>query len=337
MPEPTQTIEQDASLDGAVAALANVDIRSEAERTAEKAGHVRDENGRFARPAADDPEEAADDAALAAVAKPNSQDKQPVKEAADDDAEDMIELPPEKDGAEPVRYKVSQLLDSHRRVAEYESEIKKLKAAPALPEEVEQVLSENMRIRSAYLSRLEAMTAALKPREPDVNLINPTSNAYDPTTFYQQLQDYQAKMQQLQGMEAERKRVADEQAAHQDVLTKARLRGEWMKTVEHWPELAKDDVRQKVSKDVAEAYGFSPAELSAISDHRVLRVIKDALAYRSQGAAKEAVAKTVSSKPKLVRSAGRTGAKADIGQRMAALSKSGSLEDGAAAIAALRL
>lgn len=70
-----------------------------------------------------------------------------------------------------------------------------------------------------------------------------------------------------------------------------------------WAELQKDGIdREKLAKaysDVRKAYGFSGDELAQVLDHRQVRVMLDALAYRQLKEQKAVVQKKVDAAPKL--------------------------------------
>lgn len=70
-----------------------------------------------------------------------------------------------------------------------------------------------------------------------------------------------------------------------------------------WAELQKDGIdREKLAKaysDVSKAYGFAGDELAQVLDHRQVRVMLDALAYRQLKEQKTAVQKKVDAAPKL--------------------------------------
>lgn len=70
-----------------------------------------------------------------------------------------------------------------------------------------------------------------------------------------------------------------------------------------WAELQKDGIdREKLAKaysDVSKAYGFSGDELAQVLDHRQVRVMLDALAYRQLKDQKAVVQKKVDAAPKL--------------------------------------
>ena len=70
-----------------------------------------------------------------------------------------------------------------------------------------------------------------------------------------------------------------------------------------WAELQKDGIdREKLAKAysvVSKAYGFSGDELAQVLDHRQVRVMLDALAYRQLKEQKTVVQKKVDAAPKL--------------------------------------
>jgi len=70
-----------------------------------------------------------------------------------------------------------------------------------------------------------------------------------------------------------------------------------------WAELQKDGIdREKLGKaysDVSKTYGFSSDELAQVLDHRQVRVMLDALAYRQLKEQKAVVQKKVDAAPKL--------------------------------------
>lgn len=70
-----------------------------------------------------------------------------------------------------------------------------------------------------------------------------------------------------------------------------------------WAELSKDGIdRDKLAKvygDVSKAYGITPQELSNVYDHRLVRMMRDAAAYRELQAQKPAVKQRVEAAPKL--------------------------------------
>jgi hypothetical protein len=120
----------------------------------------------------------------------------------------------------------------------------------------------------------------------------------------QRQQSIYAVLNQMdQQIDTERKAIAQrqEQAAQQwkaQAFQKA------------WGELQKDGIdREKLAKvygDVSKTYGFSQEELGNVFDHRLVRLMRDAAAYRELQAQKPAVKQKVEQAPKLPNKANPT-------------------------------
>lgn len=328
--------DHDGSLDGAVEALSRVDTRPDEERGS--AGASRDAGGRFkAREADAAADEDGEDAEpQARTLRRNSADTADPAEAEDD----YVEIPGETEGAAATREKLSDLVASHRQAKALQAEVEQARRAPAMPVEVETLMRSTLEARAAYIRGLEAIEATLRPQEPDARLMDRNSPVFDPERYHEQWQAYQVALQTRQTVVNERARASKEQADNQAVLTRTRLQREWGKSLEIWPELKEAGKRSAIVDETVKLYGFSRSEVQAIDDHRVLSVLKDALAARSQKAAAETAKKVVSAKPKLVRGSARDGAGGRGGtsyrHHYDALTKSHSLDDAAAAIAALK-
>lgn len=263
--------------------------------------------------------------------------EEPAKEAEAQEEEDYVELPPEGEGKEPTRFKVSELLAAHKKAGELEQEVTKFKSQP-LDNKIEEVLRHNLQARQQYMDGLKQIQEWMAPQRPNMDLINPQSDKYDPATYWQQVQTYQRQAEYQAQAKAEHERVSKEQAEHNGILEQARLQREWTKSLEVWPELKDTAVRGKVVDDVAKTYNFSPDEIKAIADHRVMSVLKDALAYRAGKAAQETAVKVVTAKPKLIKGGARqaqTGKQAAYSQSFEKLSQSHDIQDAVGAIQAL--
>ena len=70
-----------------------------------------------------------------------------------------------------------------------------------------------------------------------------------------------------------------------------------------WTELSKDGIDkpklQKIYGDASKAYGFTPEELGNVYDHRLVKALRDAAAYRDLKAQKSAVIKKIAEAPRL--------------------------------------
>lgn len=277
--------------------------------------------------------------------KPKAEAEPPAKDAKDakpdeaEDDEDYIELPPEEEGKEPTKLKLSEVIESHRKAQTLEQELGKLRAQPAMTPDVEQIVIQSQQARQTYIANAQQIMQLMQPRLPSQELLDEASPHYNPALYRQQLQQAEAMIQAKNQMKAEADRVSKEHADHEAELQRVRLARVAREVVEFAPEFKDPKSVQKFYADVESAYGFKAAELDAIGDARVVRVLKDALAGRQSKAAAETVKKAVSAKPKLVRSAARqapaNGKRANLSNALERLSRTGSLDDGARAIEAL--
>lgn len=317
-----------------------------------KPAAARDDSGRFAR-TANDAELVEDGAAevkrgIGDNKGPELEHEEPAKpaeakdakaDAAAEDDEDYIELPPEEDGKEPTRLKLGDVLTGYRERDTLKAEVEKLRAQPALPAEVEEIVVQSQQARAAYVQQAQELLKLMQPQLPSEELVNPNSPNYNPELYYQQFAQAKALINARNAIKAEAERAQQEHAAREAELTKVRLARVAKEVMEVAPEFKDPNAVKKFYADVSAAYGFSSQELDAIGDARVVRVLKDALAGRQSKATAETVKKAVATKPKLVRAQARqTSSNGKVAKFQAAserVSRSGSLEDGAAAIAHL--
>ncbi len=288
----------------------------------------RDEAGKFAKPEAE------------AKAGPDDA-KQPEAEAAADadDDEDYIELPPEAEGAEPAKLKLADVLDGYRQSKTLRQELEQARKVAPIPAEFEGELTQQVAARQQLMALLDELHNATQPMVPDLELVNPNNpNKFNPAAYHQQVAQYQQQMAERQQIQQARALAENQQAEQQAVIAEARYRREFAKALELWPELKDKAVARKVVDDMAKTYGFTPEEVQAIGDARVLSVLKDALAFRTGKAAQETAVKVVKAKPKLVRATARQsagGRSVSAAQHLERLGKTGSMDDAVAALAEL--
>jgi hypothetical protein len=296
----------------------------EAEKTA---AAEREANGRF---------KAKEGAETAAKAE---EGKEPAA-TEEEDEEDYIELPGEKDGEEPQRLKVSEVFAGYQKARQLEADIAAGKVGAKTPVEMsadaEKATEDLIRQMSEYSKANEIFASMQQVREPSIELLNETSEHYNPALYAQQKQQAAQVAKQIAAAKAEIERVGNEQAQLQQKLDNARFQREQTKLNEFWPELMADKaVQTEVMTKAEKAYGFKAEDFNGIVDHRHYKVLKDALAYRAAQEKTEAVVKVVRAKPKLVKGAARSSVNPKDAKRadaMDRLSKSGSIDDAADAL-----
>lgn len=279
-----------------------------------------------------------------------TEETKPATEATDDknqqepadDEEDYLELEhedPETKEKRSERYKVSEVLEGYQRAKTLEQELAQAKKAAPMPEHYEAELEQMVQTRTQYADALRQWAQFNPLQPPNEDLTNPASPNYNPEAYWQQVQQYRADLQRHQQVKAEYEREAQLINEQQSALQKSRLTREFQKVNQLWPELKDKTVATKVAEDLSKHYGIDDATLKSVSDSRFYALAKDALAYRAAQAAKQEAVRQVTAKPKLVRAGARAQTDSKTAARQSAfgaLEKSHSLEDAAAAIAALR-
>lgn len=193
----------------------------------------------------------------------------------------------------------SELVKGYQRQADYTRKTQEL--AQREHQAVEQLKSKYDEFANTYVQKAEASRAAI------VQLAGLRSEAEmaqlaqsDPAAWVAENQRQQSIYAVLSQMDQQiaAERQAIEQRQQQQIQQQ---RAEMFQR--SWAELQKDGVdREKLSKayqDVSKVYGFTSDELANVLDHRQVRVMLDALAYRQLKEQKPAVQKKVSDAPKL--------------------------------------
>lgn len=269
--------------------------------------------------------------------KPAEAAKTEAVEEEDDDPEFEIAA---EEGKEPVRRKLSQLWEGFERAEKLSKELEEVKtSAQRIPAEYTTQLEETVKTRGDYIKGLEAIARMIQPQRPSLEMLNPNSDKYDPDSYYQMARKFDADVENLRRVRAGIDEETRRQDAEKDVLTKAATARELEKLKAAWPEFDKDvKVRETVAKEMAENYGFSLEEINAITDHRQLLVVRDAMELRALKAKQADAVKVVRAKPTLVKGAARSTTDSKAAARsnaMAELHQTGSMAAAAKALAGL--
>lgn len=259
---------------------------------------------------------------------------------AEEDDDPEFEIAAEEEGKEPVRRKLSQLWEGFERAEKLSKELEDVKtSAQRVPAEYASQIEETVKARGDYIKGLEAIGRMIQPQRPSLEMLNPNSDKYDPDSYYQMARKFDADVENLRRVRAGLDEETRRQDAEKDVLTKAATARELEKLKAAWPEFDKDvKVRETVAKEMAENYGFSLEEINAITDHRQLLVVRDAMEFRALKAKQADAVKVVRAKPTLVKGAARSTTDSKAAARsnaMAELHQTGSMAAAAKALAGL--
>lgn len=193
----------------------------------------------------------------------------------------------------------AEVVKGYQRQADYTRKTQEL--AQREHQAVEILKAKHDEFAQDYLSKAEASRAAivqlagLKGEDEMAQLAQSDPAAW--VAENQRRQSIAAVLGQLdQQIFAERQEIERRQA---EAMQQARTEM-FQRT---WAELQKDGIdREKLGKaysDASKAYGFSSDELAQVLDHRQVRVMLDALAYRQLKEQKAVVQKKVDAAPKL--------------------------------------
>ena len=198
-----------------------------------------------------------------------------------------------------------------------------------MPQEVEAALLQTAQTRHQLLAEVDQLQATYKPQPPSRELLDKTSQNYDPDLFAAQLQDYERGMQWLQQIDQTKQQQKQILEREQSALHQATIARGRQQLQQVWPEVLTDQETQKGLAELLQHVGLDPATaLSTVTDPRAYLVMK----YAMQGLKAEAQAKgqlkAVKSTPRLVKGAGRAQSTAQTnGVALNRLQKTGRVDD----------
>lgn len=319
-----------ASADDAVAALAgNIHEILGLEDKSHAPERARDEGGRFAKQ-----QQEADEATEAEA----EQAEEAEATAAADDEGDVIELPPEKEGEQPKRVPLAELIERANKAEAIERELAEVKNKPLVtPEVFDRATLKAVEAAQQYGHRLQQWVAANEPQPPHPAYGNPHSEHYDPDRYARGMAEYRAQVERYNGALQELERVGKETAERQEMLRLAEVNRHHATVREFWPELKDEKVARKVQTDLIThfgKYGMSAELIGSITHPAFYALAQAALKGLQYEAVKEQAAKVVQAKPKLIKGQARQPVSSNP-QRDAAVSRFSKTRSDADAIAAL--
>lgn len=221
---------------------------------------------------------------------PAAEAGEPVAEAAEPaEAEELEEV--EEAPKAPERYKVKvagveqevtldEALKGYSRTEDY---TRKTQAHAENVKAFEAERQATIAARNQYAERLEALHVALtelQPAEPNWDALQQEN----PEKFAQEFAAHQLRQRNLQKVEAERRRVAEEQMQQFQAQQAQALEIERQRLVEAIPEW-KDEAKARAGKQELVEYvrslGYPDEALAQVSDHRVLVAFRESMLYRN--------------------------------------------------------
>lgn len=253
-------------------------------------------------------ESTGEDADTETEADDNSDDdSDDAEESADDDEPEAttvdrkIKVPERHPDGTVTEIEVTEkeLIAGYERQAAFTRKTQAL--AERETEAVKFLTQKHEEVRNHYLSQAELARAAvtqmagIKTESEMAQLANS-----DPAAWVAESQRQQAVAKFLSQLDQQ---INGERTKAEQEAAQARMQSTKQAYERTWAELQKDGIdRDKLAKiygNVTKNYGFSEAELASVYDHRQVRLMKDAIAFRELQAQKAAVTKKVQEAPRM--------------------------------------
>ena len=235
------------------------------------------------------------------------------QEAQSDEQSDDSDVEEQEQVEEKPRYKVKasgeeievtldDLIKGYQREADYTKKTQTLAEQRKQVESERQVIEQAKTERDQYQARLALIENALRSREPQENL--EALKETDPIGFAVKVAEQTQRERQLQAIQLERGRIAQQQQAEQTHSLNSHLTAEAQKLAEAIPEYADEQKSVQVKKDIrdyAKKIGWSDEELSSVYDSRAVLTLYRAMQYEKLMGNKAGVTKKVNEAPKMLK------------------------------------
>jgi len=276
-----------------------------------------------------DPEDETEDVVEASDDEEEAGEQDEDEDAEDDAGQSAPETYTVKVDGEEVQV---SLEDLKRGYSGQQYVQKGMQEAAAKRKEAEQVysalLAERQQLSQLY-QQMQQGGIAQPPSPPSKELFD-----RDPIGYMEEKMRYDEAKQQYDAQQAQLQQVTAQQTQAQQQALQVYMQQEMEQLKAVIPEFAEPEkagkLKEKMLRSGQEYYGYSPEEIAQIMDHRAVRVLNDAIAYREIMAGKsKAETKAGKAKPVL-----KPGAKQNTNtkvkqqrERKAQLKKSGRIED----------
>jgi hypothetical protein len=234
-----------------------------------------------------------------------SQDADESQEASDsDDVADQEEVDEQprykvKASGEEVEVTLDDLIKGYQREADYTKKTQTLAEQRKQVESERVVIEQAKKERDQYQQRLSVIENALR-QAPQENL--EALKETDPIGYAVKVAEQTQRDKQLQAINAERQRIAQQQQAEQSQHLSQFLAVESQKLAEAIPEYADEQKSVQVKKDIrdyAKKIGWSEEELASVYDSRAVLTLYRAMQYEKLMSNKAGVTKKVAEAPKM--------------------------------------
>lgn len=233
-------------------------------------------------------------------------------DATSDDAAAGAPDPDEREADESLvvrlrdgtRITVAELKKGYGREADYTRKTQDLAEQRKAVESRHAQLSQHEQFFNQAAEHAIRVARAFMPKPPDAGLRDA-----DPVEYFLQKDRYDRAEAHVRSLENARAAQAERAAHEQGELIRDHLAAEQTLLLDRVPEFRSEKARRAFWDEavaVGQAhYGYSPEEMSQVHDHRLMMVLRDALAYRRLQASKPKAEAKVSGAPPVAQPAKR--------------------------------
>jgi len=233
-----------------------------------------------------------------------SDDEQSESDSDVEEQEQVEEKPRYKVKAsgEEIEVTLDDLIKGYQREADYTKKTQTLAEQRKQVESERQVIEQAKSQRDQYQERLAMIESALRTYAPQENL--EALKETDPIGYAVKVAEQTQREKQLQAVQMERARIAQQQQAEQSQNLNSHLAVEAQKLAEAIPEYADEQKSVQVKKDIrdyARKIGWSDEELASVYDSRAVLTLYRAMQYEKLMGNKAGVTKKVNEAPKMLK------------------------------------
>ena len=207
-----------------------------------------------------------------------------------------------KASGEEIEVTLDDLIKGYQREADYTKKTQTLAEQRKQVEAERQVIEQAKLQRDQYQERLAMIESAYRNAAPQENL--EALKETDPIGYAFKVAEQTQREKQLQAIQLERARIAQQQQAEQSQSLNSHLAVEAQKLAEAIPEYADEQKSVQVKKDIrdyARKIGWSDEELASVYDSRAVLTLYRAMQYEKLMGNKAGVTKKVNEAPKMLK------------------------------------
>ena len=207
-----------------------------------------------------------------------------------------------KVSGEELEVTLDELVNGYQREADYTKKTQTLAEARKSLEQEKASVEQAKTLRDQYSQRLQLVEQMLaqQPQE-NLELLKET----DPIAYAVKVAEGQQRDKQLQAIQYERMRIAEQQQSEQRLMLEKHVAVEVEKLSQVIPEFqdpAKGETVRKEIRNFAKSIGWSDEELASVYDSRAVMTLYKAMQYDKLISKRPEISKKVSQAPKMIKS-----------------------------------